>query len=303
MAGKNKKKIKDLDDSTKLLRDTTEEYDDTLRSIGQHYGEINNVYKRSEKVLSLVKGEISDILSITGLLNTSNAGLVENIVKSQKGYADISKSIVGNIASLEDSETTYKKISYQIEEQKNLIKDISKELENIDTSDEKQILAAEELKKNLIGQNDALDKMKKASDGVKRTFDGINALGNEISSTMFGGWVDKFLSITKISGVTSFGSISEMLDKLKKGNPKPDSSLRDTENIPLLMDIEEYMQKEVLPHVPDAWIDHSKTNVGYEINFTKYFYQYKPLRSLDDIRKDIIAIEQETDGLLKNVIG
>lgn len=89
----------------------------------------------------------------------------------------------------------------------------------------------------------------------------------------------------------------------KKGNPKPDSSLRDTENIPLLMDVEEYMKKEVLPHVPDAWIDHSKTNIGYEINFTKYFYQYKPLRSLEEIRKDIMAIEQETDGLLKNVIG
>lgn len=89
----------------------------------------------------------------------------------------------------------------------------------------------------------------------------------------------------------------------KKGNPKPDSSLRDTENIPLLMDVEEYMEKEVLPHVPDAWIDHSKTNVGYEINFTKYFYQYKPLRSLEEIRADIMALEQETDGLLKNVIN
>ena len=89
----------------------------------------------------------------------------------------------------------------------------------------------------------------------------------------------------------------------KKGNPKPDSSLRDTENIPLTMDIQEYMEKEVLPHVPDAWVDHSKTNIGYEINFTKYFYQYKPLRSLDDIRKDIMAIEEETDGLLKEVIG
>jgi type I restriction enzyme M protein len=89
----------------------------------------------------------------------------------------------------------------------------------------------------------------------------------------------------------------------KKGNPKPDSSMRDTENIPLTMDIQEYMEKEVLPHVPDAWVDHSKTNIGYEINFTKYFYQYKPLRSLIDIRNDIMAIEQETDGLLKEVIG
>lgn len=88
----------------------------------------------------------------------------------------------------------------------------------------------------------------------------------------------------------------------KKGNPKPDSSLRDTENIPLTMDFHEYMVREVLPHVPDAWIDETKTNIGYEINFTKYFYQYKPLRSLEEIRKDILAIEQETDGLLKEII-
>jgi type I restriction enzyme M protein len=89
----------------------------------------------------------------------------------------------------------------------------------------------------------------------------------------------------------------------KKGNPKADSSLRDTENIPLKMDFSDYMAKEVLPHVPDAWIDESKTNIGYEINFTKYFYQYKPLRSLEEIRRDIMAIEKETDGLLKEVIG
>jgi type I restriction enzyme M protein len=88
----------------------------------------------------------------------------------------------------------------------------------------------------------------------------------------------------------------------KKGKPKADSSLRDTENIPLLMDVQAYMEKEVWPHVPVAWIDHDKTNIGYEINFTKYFYQYKPLRSLDAIRADIMALEQETDGLLKKII-
>jgi type I restriction enzyme M protein len=90
--------------------------------------------------------------------------------------------------------------------------------------------------------------------------------------------------------------------KDSKGNPKPDSSLRDTENIPLKEDIQEYMKREVLPHVPDAWVDEAKTNVGYEINFTKYFYEYKPLRSLEEIRKDILALEQETDGLIKEVI-
>lgn len=91
--------------------------------------------------------------------------------------------------------------------------------------------------------------------------------------------------------------------KDKNGKPKADSSLRDTENIPLKADIQEYMKREVLPHVPDAWIDESKTNVGYEINFTKYFYQYKPLRSLEKIKADILAIEQETDGLIKEVIA
>jgi type I restriction enzyme M protein len=91
--------------------------------------------------------------------------------------------------------------------------------------------------------------------------------------------------------------------KDKNGNPKADSNLRDTENIPLKMDIQEYMKKEVLPHAPGAWVDESKTNVGYEINFTKYFYQYKPLRSLEEIRADILALEQETDGLIKEVIG
>jgi len=70
----------------------------------------------------------------------------------------------------------------------------------------------------------------------------------------------------------------------------------------LKQDIKSYIEKEVLPHVPDAWVDETKTRIGYEINFTKYFYVYKPLRSLEDIRKDILALEQETENLIKEVI-
>jgi len=88
----------------------------------------------------------------------------------------------------------------------------------------------------------------------------------------------------------------------KNGNPKPDSDLRDYENIPLKDNIDEYFKREVLPHVPDAWIDHGKTKIGYEINFTKYFYQYKPLRSLSDIRADILALEKETEGMIKQIL-
>lgn len=89
----------------------------------------------------------------------------------------------------------------------------------------------------------------------------------------------------------------------KHGKPKADSSLRDTENIPLKENIHDYIKREVLPHVPDAWVDENKTNIGYEINFTKYFYQYKPLRSLEEIRKNILALEEETEGLIKEVIA
>lgn len=90
--------------------------------------------------------------------------------------------------------------------------------------------------------------------------------------------------------------------KKRAGKPIADSSLRDYENIPLKEDIHTYFEREVLPHVPDAWIDESKTKVGYEINFTKYFYKFKPLRSLADIRKDILALEEETDGLIAKAI-
>ena len=89
----------------------------------------------------------------------------------------------------------------------------------------------------------------------------------------------------------------------KKGNPEPDPELRDYENVPLKEDIQSYFEREVLPHVPDAWIDESKTKVGYEINFTKYFYQYKPLRSLEEIKADILQLELETQGLLDEVLS
>lgn len=90
--------------------------------------------------------------------------------------------------------------------------------------------------------------------------------------------------------------------QMKAGNPLPDSDLRDNENIPLKEDIQTYFEREVIPHVPDAWIDHNKTKVGYEINFTKYFYEFKPLRNLADIKADILRLEQETEGMINQVI-
>ena len=87
----------------------------------------------------------------------------------------------------------------------------------------------------------------------------------------------------------------------KKGLPKSDSSLRDSERIPLSQDIEEYYEKEVKPHLPNSWMDRSKDKVGYEINFTKYFYKYKPLRSVEEILTDLHRLEQESDGLFNEL--
>ncbi|WP_030911978.1 type I restriction-modification system subunit M [Streptomyces sp. NRRL F-5126] len=89
--------------------------------------------------------------------------------------------------------------------------------------------------------------------------------------------------------------------QLVKGQPEPDPELRDYENVPLGEDVEEYLTREVHPHVPDAWIDHSKTKIGYEIPFTRHFYVYEPPRPLAEIDADLKALEAEIQGLLREV--
>lgn len=86
---------------------------------------------------------------------------------------------------------------------------------------------------------------------------------------------------------------------------EPDTELRDTEQIPLLEEggIEAFIRREVLPHVPDAWYDPESVKPGYEISFTRYFYKPQPLRSLEEIRADILALEKETEGLLGEIMG
>ena len=88
----------------------------------------------------------------------------------------------------------------------------------------------------------------------------------------------------------------------KKGNPKSDSKLKDFERVPLNHDIEEYYSREVKPHLPNSWINFDKTQKGYEINFTKYFYQYSPLRSSHEIVKDILELDSEIEGVQKQFL-
>ena len=88
-----------------------------------------------------------------------------------------------------------------------------------------------------------------------------------------------------------------------KGKPEPDPELRDYENVPLKEDIHEYFKREVLPHVPDAWIDESKTKIGYEIPLTRHFYKYVPPRPLDEIEADIKEIEKDIVRMISEVAG
>ena len=97
----------------------------------------------------------------------------------------------------------------------------------------------------------------------------------------------------------------------REGPPEPDPELRDTENVPLLDDIDAFFDREVRPHVPDAWIDTTRRDphdgkvgiVGYEINFNRYFYEYRPPRPLEEIEADIQEVEQEIVAMLREVAG
>ncbi|MDX2248975.1 MAG: class I SAM-dependent DNA methyltransferase [Bacteroidia bacterium] len=81
------------------------------------------------------------------------------------------------------------------------------------------------------------------------------------------------------------------------------TDLRDSENVPLTESIHAYFLREVKPHVPEAWIDLDKTKIGYEISFNKYFYQHKPLRSIEEVSAEILALEQESEGLIMDILG
>ncbi|WDL99199.1 type I restriction-modification system subunit M [Alicyclobacillus sp. ALC3] len=87
----------------------------------------------------------------------------------------------------------------------------------------------------------------------------------------------------------------------QKGKPQPDTSQRDTEDVPLNEEVEVYFKREVLPHVPDAWIDHDKTKVGYEIPFNRHFYVFQPPRSLEEIDADLMAVAERIKVMLEEL--
>jgi type I restriction enzyme M protein len=112
--------------------------------------------------------------------------------------------------------------------------------------------------------------------------------------------------VTKSLRVLLRGAFSERDETAEictdaRGQPEPDPELRDTENVPLKEKIENYFKREVLPHVPDAWVDESKTKIGYEVPLNRHFYRYEPPRPLGEIESDIKTLEREILALLKEV--
>lgn len=153
----------------------------------------------------------------------------------------------------------------------------------------------------------------------------ITELCRNLIVSAYGEYTDKEYSVPTTDGKTTVSCKSRVLDSvslgyykivvespeldengskvMKRGKPVADASMRDTENVPLDEDIDAYFAREVLPYNPDAWIDKSKTKVGYEIPFTRTFYEYKPIEPAADIAKRIEAHEQSLMQKLHDLFG
>ena len=163
-------------------------------------------------------------------------------------------------------------------------------------------------KVQLINANALFEKRRKAL-GNKRNDIPESAI-DEIT-TLYGDFKES--EISKIFDNSDFGYTKITVERplvdesgkpiLKKGKKQPDTALRDTENVPLKEDIDEYFRREVLPFAPDAWIDEKKSKVGYEIPFTRYFYRYEPPKPSQEIMEEILEIEKELDGSLKEIFN
>lgn len=163
-------------------------------------------------------------------------------------------------------------------------------------------------KVQLINANSLFEKRRKAL-GNKRN--DIPETAIEEITRIYGDFRES--EISKIFNTEDFGYTKIVVERplrdadgnllLKKGKPQADSALRDTENVPLTEDIEEYFAREVLPFAPDAWIDKAKSKEGYEIPFTRYFYKYEAPRPSAEIMAEILEIEKELDGALAEVFA
>ena len=171
---------------------------------------------------------------------------------------------------------------------------------------------ASSTKKNPKQHSEEIEAGKKRQEEI-RTF--LRDLGKATGETIYRDrkeFLAQMKSLDKASGIrlsapelkailSALGERDETAEICRdaKGNPEPDAELRDTENVPLTQDYHDYFAAEVLPHVPDAWVDESKTKIGYEIPLNRLFYQYTPPRDLTVIEEEIKKLEEEILTLLE----
>lgn len=181
------------------------------------------------------------------------------------------------------------------------------------------IKIAESDKKNETIRQQEIEAGKKRQEAIKNLLVGANDYSPLQSPQLF---KDRISFLKELKALDHKSSVNLSTPELKailealgekdetaeicrdaKGQPEPDADLRDTENVPLKENIDQYFKREVLPHVPDAWIDHSKTKVGYEIPLNRHFYRYEPPRQLEAIESDIKGLESEIVSMLAEITG
>jgi len=174
-------------------------------------------------------------------------------------------------------------------------------------------LAASKKRKDTKGAEQEIEEGKKVQDAILKALAGLSSKGIIKNQEKFIGLLKDTFKTKAIAVPTplfktilaALSDRDETADICKDGdgNPESDSELRDNENVPLKESITEYMKREVLPHVPDAWVDESKTKIGYEINFSRYFYKYNPPRRLEEIELELKTVEKEIANMLGEVAG
>jgi type I restriction enzyme M protein len=170
---------------------------------------------------------------------------------------------------------------------------------------------AESKKKDPIEKQREIEAGKALQNRIKAALQGMDASTIYKNREQFQKALKQALSQNKLSlAAPELKAIIEALSERdetadictdSKGRPEADTELRDTESVPLKEEIEAYFQREVLPHVPDAWIDHSKTKIGYEIPLNRHFYVYIPPRPLEEIEAEMKALEREIAELLEGI--
>jgi type I restriction enzyme M protein len=174
-------------------------------------------------------------------------------------------------------------------------------------------LSASKKRKDTKGAEKEIEEGKKIQDAILKALFALTSHGiiknrEKFVELLKDAFKSKAIAVPTPLFKAIFSALSERDEKAdickdSDDNPEPDSELRDYENVSLKENIAEYMIREVLPHVSDAWVDETKTKIGYEINFNRYFYKYTPPRPLEEIESELKAVEKEIADMLGEVAG